>query len=141
MPARKIRVDVFDGIGNRYTIAFEGHITRDKAIRLLDLIELLGGMPGSNPEIGHTSSELTKFDKVHLIIEKHFPIVWFSSKDVKSTYEQEFKEPISLSTISTYLSRMANSGALTKTGASNRLRYKIVTEVSQSTLSFMKGNK
>ena len=49
MPARKMRVELFDSEGNRYTIAFEGQITRDKAVRLLDLVELLGGMPGETP--------------------------------------------------------------------------------------------
>ena len=38
MPARKMRVELFDNEGNRYTIAFEGQITREKAIRLLDLV-------------------------------------------------------------------------------------------------------
>ena len=45
MPARKMRVELFDNDGNRYTIAFEGQVTRDKALRLLDLVELLGGVP------------------------------------------------------------------------------------------------
>jgi hypothetical protein len=49
MPARKIRVELFDSDGNRYTIAFEGQVTRDKALRLLDLVELLGGAPGECP--------------------------------------------------------------------------------------------
>ena len=42
MPARKMRVEVFDGSGNRYTITFQGQVTREKAIRLLELVELLG---------------------------------------------------------------------------------------------------
>ena len=46
MPARKMRVELFDNEGNRYTVAFEGQITRDKALRLLDLVELLGGTSG-----------------------------------------------------------------------------------------------
>ena len=49
MPARKIRVELFDSDGNRYTIAFEGQVTRDKALRLLDLVELLGGAPSEGP--------------------------------------------------------------------------------------------
>ena len=52
MPARKIRVELFDSDGNRYTIAFEGQVTRDKALRLLDLVELLGGAPGEGPTVG-----------------------------------------------------------------------------------------
>jgi len=134
-------VEVFDGSGNRYTITFEGQVTREKALRLLDLIELLGGMPAGNPEWNRAASDLSKFDKVRLTIDKTFPITWFSSKDVQSAYEQEFKEPIGLSTVSTYLSRMADRGVLAKRGMSNRWRYRAMTKISQSTLSFMKGNK
>jgi len=135
MPARKMRVEVFDATGNRYTITFEGHVTRDKALRLLDLVELLGGMPGVSPvEVG-ASSNLSKYERVHAIIEKHLPIVWFRSKDVQSLYEQEFKEPVNLSTISTYLSRMADHGVLIKSGAPNGRLYRIATEISQRKLT------
>jgi hypothetical protein len=85
MPARKVRVDVFDTEGNRYSITFEGHVTRDKALRLLDMVELLGGMPGgSNPGAGSTipGNELSKYDKVRIIVQRHFPVVWFSSREI-----------------------------------------------------------
>ena len=135
MPARKMRVELFDSEGNRYKIAFEGTVTREKAMRLLDLVELLGGMPsGRSPRMNVANNELSKFDKTRLIVDKEFPTLWFSSRDVQSAYEQEFKEPISLSTVSTYLSRMADRGVLTKGGRSNRRLYRSTTKVSQGTL-------
>jgi hypothetical protein len=128
MPARKIRVELFDSDGNRYTIAFEGQVTRDKALRLLDLVELLGGVPGEGPASGATASlpnrVLSRFEKVQLVIQKSFPLIWFSSKDIQSIYEQDLKEPVGLSTISTYLSRMATKGMLLRTGGPNNLKYK-----------------
>lgn len=141
MPVKKMRVEVFDGSGNRYTVTFEGNVTREKAIRLLDLVELLGGMPRDNPNFEETTSDYSKFDKLRSILEKHFPIVWFSSRDAQLVYEQKFKEPISLSTVSTYLSRMSDREVLIKSGVSNRRRYRTMTELSQSTLSSMKDNK
>ena len=141
MPARKMRVEVFDSGGNRYTITFEGRVTREKALRLLDLVELLGGMPSVNPELTHNNPGVTKFDKLRSIVEKRFPIVWFSSKDVQSVYEEELKEPISLSTVSTYLSRMADRGVLIKSGTSNRHRFRVATSLSKGTLGFIKSNK
>lgn len=138
MPTRKMRVELFDGEGNRYTVAFEGQITREKALRLLDLVELLGGMPsgGGNPGVNvvGAGNEFSKYDKVRMVVQKHFPVVWFSSREAQSVYEQELKEPISLSTMATYLSRMANKGILVKTGASNRLKYKVTPSFSQATL-------
>jgi hypothetical protein len=133
-----MRVELFDSEGNRYTIAFEGQITRDKALRLLDLVELLGGMPNEStsqrPESLVTGALLSRFEKVRFVIQKNFPLVWFSSRDIQSVYEQELKEPISLSTVSTYLSRMAVKGLLLRTGESNNLRYKTVSNITQATI-------
>jgi hypothetical protein len=128
MPAKKIRIEIFNN-GDRYTITFEGQVTRDKALRLLDLVELLGGMPTVNPEKISTS-EVSKIEKVRLTAEKNFPVSWFSSKELQAAYEKQFNEPIRLSTISTYLSRLANRGFFSKKAASNKIRYRIVTTLS-----------
>ncbi len=137
MPARKVRVDLFDTEGNRYSISFEGQVTRDKALRLLDLVELLGGMPsGSNPggETAVPLNELSKYDKVRMVAQRHFPVVWFSSREIQSVYEQELKEPISLSTVATYLSRMVTKGGALRKGPSNNLRYKVTQNTQQTTI-------
>jgi hypothetical protein len=138
MPARKMRVELFDSEGNRYTVAFEGQITRDKALRLLDLVELLGGMPGGAqaPGAGNVSAVNTssRLEKMRSVVQKSFPLVWFSSRDIQSVYEQELKEPISLSTVSTYLSRLATRGLLLRTGGANSLKYKISTSTPQAVI-------
>lgn len=138
MPARKMRVELFDSEGNRYTLSFEGQITREKALRLLDLAELLGGVPsgtanpGVNPEF--MNGEFSKYERVRMTIQKHFPIVWFSSREAQSVYEQELKEPVSLSTVATYLARMAAKGMLMRTGTSKNLKYKLAPNLPQATL-------
>jgi len=129
VPARKMRVKVSDDDGNRYTIAFQGRVTREKALRILDIVELLGGMRGINPKWSRDISELSKYDKVRLIIDKYLPIVWFSSREVHSIYGEEFKEPISLSTVSTYLSRMVERGVLMKNRVSGRRKYRMLTQI------------
>jgi len=129
MPTRKMRVEVFDGEGNRYTVSFEGQITREKAVRLLDLVELLGAVSTQPNDVKTDTvandSASSKYDKVRLAVCKHFPVAWFSSRDVRSTYEQEYKEPVSLSTVATYLARMADRNVVLKTGASNSLKYRL----------------
>jgi hypothetical protein len=138
MPARKMRVELFDSEGNRYTLSFEGQITRDKAIRLLDLVELLGGMPNDAGNRGAGSTipgiSSSRFDKVRSVIQKSFPLIWFSSRDVQSVYEQELKEPVGLSTVSTYLSRMATKGLLLRTGENNNLKYKTPSNIPEATI-------
>src|SRR4030043_1020104 len=133
-----MRVELFDSDGNRYTIAFEGQVTRDKALRLLDLVELLSRAPSETPTVNAASTMpnrvLSRFEKVQLVVQKNFPLIWFSSKEIQSTYEQELKEPVSLSTISTYLSRMASKGMLLRTGGPNNLKYKTAPNIPQASI-------
>ena len=141
MPAKKMRVEVFDETGNRYTVTFEGQVSREKALRLIDIVELLGGMPGVNADATEPVADLSKVNKIRMIFEKHFPIVWFSSKDVQAIYEQELKEPIGLSTVATYLARMAERGVLTRSSASNSVRYRLLIHTTPSLLNVAKDNK
>ena len=130
MSTKKMRVEIFNN-GDRYTITFEGHVTRDKALRLLDLVELLGGMPDISSESNHSISEIPKIEKVRLAAEKNFPASWFSSKELQSAYEKQFNEPLRLSTAATYLSRLVDRGFFIKTCTSNQLRYRIMTAISK----------
>jgi len=130
VPARRMRVEVYDESGNRYTIAFQGRVTRDNALRIFDIVELLGGMHGVESEV-ERKGEASKIQKVRFVIERHFPAVWFDAKEARSTYETEVKEPISLSTVSTYLTRLANRGILLKSRESNKVRYRLISQSLQ----------
>ena len=129
LPTKKIRVEIFNN-GDHYTITFEGQVTRDKALRLLDLVELLGGTPTVNSGSNRSASEMSKIEKIRLVADKNFPVGWFSSKDLQSAYGKQFNEPIRLSTVSTYLSRLTDRGFFIKKGASNQRRYRIMTAIS-----------
>lgn len=127
IPARKLKVELFDGEGNKYTITFEGHVTRDKAVKLFDLVDLLGGVPRVY-EKSYNSPDLTKFEKIKLLIEDHYPVTWFSASDIQALYEKELKLPVKLSTVSTYLSRMVERGILLTEGPHHHKRYRLRTE-------------
>jgi predicted transcriptional regulator len=62
-------------------------------------------------------------------------MVWFSSREVQYVYEQELREPINLSTIATYLSRLTVKGSVMKTGMANRLKYKLTPILAQATVN------
>ena len=141
MPARKMRVEVFDGGGNKYTVTFDGQVTREKALRLLDIVELLGGMPGMNLPENMIASDLSKQEKMRLMVEKHFPLVWFSAKDAQNVYEQEMKEPVALSVASTYLTRLADRGTLSKIGVAHGKRDRLAAPRPETQLTFTKDNK
>ncbi len=135
MPVRKMKVEVYDEQGNRYVISFEGRVTRENALKIFDIVELLGGMPLSEPV--EYSRSLSKIDKVLLVVRRNFPVVWFTAKEVQKVYEREIGEPISLSAVSTYLSRLANRGILMKTRNGNHVAFKLVSrEIREMIKSF-----
>jgi len=125
VPARKLKVEVYDEEGNKYTISFEGRVTRDKALKILDLVDLLSGLPETTPIPHEKFNSLSKMDKVKMVIEKYFSLSWFTSRDVQAMYEKEYNTPINLSTVSTYLTRMTNSGVLINERKGRNRRFKI----------------
>jgi hypothetical protein len=125
MPAKKMRVEVSDGQGNRYTMTFEGEVTMEKALCMLDVMELLGGIR-NNSSVNSDGAQLSKFDKIKALVERHFSLGWFSSKEVFLAYEEELHEPVSLSTVSTYLTRMADRGILMRADAATNKKYRMV---------------
>ncbi len=127
MPLKKMRVEVFDETGNKYKVSVEGNVTRKSALRILDMVELLGGIPAieSNPQ---KIDGFSKIEKVRYIVEKHLPLVKFSAGEAQSTYIQETGEQIGLSTISTYLSRLSDKGILIKEKNSNKTLFRLVSE-------------
>jgi len=127
MPVKKMKVEVFDETGNRYIVSVEGKVTRKSALRILDMVELLGGMPALelNPQ---KPEDFSKIDKVKFIIDKHFPLIKFSASEAQTVYNDETGEQINLSTISTYLSRLSEKGLLIKEKSSHRVSYRLVSE-------------
>lgn len=122
-----MKVEVYDESGNKYMISFEGRVTRDKVQKIFDIVELLGGVPLAEP-VGEYPQSFSKMDKVLFIVKKNFPALWFSAKDVQETYEREVNEPISLSAVLTYLSRLAERGLLTKTKSGGKVYFKMVSQ-------------
>ena len=122
-----MKVEVFDEIGNRYTVSVEGKVTRKSALRILDMVELLGGMPAL--ELSPQKPEdFSRIDKVKFIINKHFPLIKFSASEAQTVYNDETGEQVNLSTISTYLSRLSEKGLLIKEKSSHRVSYRLVSE-------------
>jgi len=127
MPLKKMRVEVFDETGNKYKISVEGNVTRNSALRILDMVELLGGIPASQNNPQRTEG-FSKIDKVRYVIEKSLPLSKFSAGEAQSAYVQETGEQINLSAISTYLSRLSDRGILIKEKSSNSVLFKLVSE-------------
>jgi len=119
----RVKIDVFDKEGNKISISLEGNITRKKVLHVLDLIELLNG--ASSTETLNSKPGKTKYDKLQVLIEREFPIGWFSSEQIHVAYEDSYIEPIGISTVSTYLGRLTKRGFLSRKGSRGRRAYHI----------------
>jgi predicted transcriptional regulator len=129
MSKANLTIERTDNNGNIYTLTVKGQkIPNDKYQQILDVLDLLCGTPNESQLINSSNNiftiELSLFEKIQSIVQKNFSLIWFASKDIQTVYERELKEPINLSTVSTYLSRMTNKGLLIRTGTGNNIKYK-----------------
>ncbi len=121
MAKKRIRIDMEDSDGARYDIKLEGNVTRDKVLKIFEMMDLM------NIE---EEQEVTNMDsvgsKIWNIIDKFFPIGKFTSTNILEKYEDEYNEPVKLSVISTYLSRFSTKGRVNRTRTGREWTYQII---------------
>lgn len=74
-----------------------------------------------------TGVQLQERSKINdvLVLVRSLPDDWFTSLDLRAFYEQRFANEISLSMISTYLSRLVDKGFLYRMKAGRSFRYRM----------------
>ena len=122
MGVRRIRIEFYDDAGCRHSISLEGPLTRDKVGRVLDYAELMGGLP-SNPATNAATYPRTKLERVRDLILHRLRDTMFSSDEVRNVYQEFYGETIPLTTVATYLSRLADKGFMRRSFSSGRWRY------------------
>ena len=104
MAKRRIRIDVEDGDGVHFDIKLEGDVSKEKLMKVYDMLELLDTKNTTIPDsVGA---------KIWHLIEKYFPLGNFTSTLILEKYEDEYNQPIKLSVISTYLARFSSRAKL-----------------------------
>jgi hypothetical protein len=120
---KKVKVEFQDDNGAKYTLAVEGKVSREKVMKILDLMELVEGNTSMKaPEADGSTS----FGKVMKIIEEAYAGKEFSSADIARDYEEQQGEHIGLSTVSTYLSRLSERGVLKRQKFGNSWVYRMI---------------
>jgi len=98
-----------DTDGARYDIKLEGNVTREKVLKIFEMMDLMNIEEEQKPlNLDSTGA------KIWNIVDKFFPMGKFNSTNILEKYEDEYNEPIKLSIISTYLSRFSNKGTLNR---------------------------
>ena len=125
MAKKRIRIDMEDTDGARYDIKIEGNVTRDKVLKIFEMMDLM------NIE---DEQKVTNMDsvgsKIWHTVDKFFPMGNFTSTNILEKYEDEFNEPVKLSVISTYLSRFSSKGRIDRVRTGREWTYQTI-KISQ----------
>ncbi len=110
-----------DSDGARYDIKLEGNVTKDKILKIFEMMDLMNIEEEQEP---------TNMDsvgsKIWNIVDKFFPMGKFTSTNILEKYEDEYNEPVKLSIISTYLSRFATKGRVNRTRTGREWTYQTI---------------
>jgi predicted transcriptional regulator len=129
---KKIKIELEDAEGGKYNLSLEGNMSKDKILRVFELME------GFNTE-GMQQERREKYDienqkndnltslssKIWSIIENKFPYTSFTSSDILEMYREEYEEQIKLDVIATYLSRYHKKGKLNRSKKAKEWIYKV----------------
>ena len=114
-----------DSDGARYDIKIEGNVTRDKVLKIFEMMDLMNIEDEQN---------VTNMDsvgsKIWHVVDKFFPMGKFTSTNILEKYEDEFNEPVKLSVISTYLSRFSSKGRIDRVRTGREWTYQTI-KISQ----------
>ena len=121
MAKKRIRIDIEDAEGVKYDIKLEGNITKDKVLKMFDMMNMI--------DI-EEEQETPRFDSVNAkiwhVVDKYYQTQKFTSSDILERYEDEYNEPITHSVISTYLSRFSNKGRVQRNKTGKAWTYQTV---------------
>ena len=120
MKQKRIRIDVRDKDGAKYDFKIEGNITKEKALKIFELMDLINIEEEQAPDLDSVGG------KIWNIVENSFPVGKFTSSTVLEKYEDEYNEPIKLSVVSTYLARFASRNRIERVRAGREWSYHII---------------
>ena len=121
MKQKRIRINLEDADGAKYKFDIEGNVTKDKVLKLFELMDLMNIEEEQNtPDLDSVGG------KIWNIIENSFPTGRFTSSTVLEEYEDEYNKPIKLSVVSTYLARFASRNKIQRTRVGREWSYQII---------------
>jgi len=125
MVKKRIRIDMEDSDGAHYDIKIEGNVTRDKVLKIFEMMDLM-----NIEEEQKTINMDSVGSKIWYIVDKFYSMGKFTSTNILEKYEDEFNEPVKLSVISTYLSRFSTKDRINRVRTGREWTYQII-KISQ----------
>jgi hypothetical protein len=120
---KRIKIEVEDEEGTRYTLALEGKVSRDKLMKAVDMLEIMD-VPMDHSY--RAPDQGTFLGKMMTLLETEFAAGDFSSSDVARGLEEKYNQPVKLSTVSTYLARLTDKQYIKRERFGNSWVYRRV---------------
>jgi len=121
---KRVKVEITDEEGTTYSLAVQGRFSQEKVMRMMELVDLLG--QGNHNTTAMLPNESTTYGMILKLIQTSYQAREFSSADIARDYEDSHASPIPLSTVSTYLSRLADKGLLKRQKFGNSWVYRLL---------------
>ncbi|MDG6949204.1 MAG: BlaI/MecI/CopY family transcriptional regulator [Nitrososphaerota archaeon] len=120
---RRVKFELEDDHRRKTFHIIEGPVTRSDLMRTMDALEMMD--LATEPRV-QAPDQLTFFGRVQTLLETTFAAGDFSSSDVAREFEEKYGQPVKLSTISTYLSRLADRQQIRRDKFGNSWVYRRV---------------
>jgi len=126
LPLRKrVKIEITDEEGTTYSLAMQGRFSQRKVMRMMELVDLLGQTNHNMPNTA-IPNESTTYGRIMKLIQTSYQAREFSSADIARDYEDSHASTLPLSTVSTYLSRLADRGILKRQKFGNSWVYRVL---------------
>src|SRR2546423_13048904 len=122
---KRVKIEITDEEGTTYRLAMQGKFSQDKVMRMMELMDLLGHASHNTPDTT-LPDESTTYGRTLKLIKSSYQAREFSSADIARDYEDSYASPIPFSTVSTYLSRLADRGFLRRQKFGNSWVYHVL---------------
>jgi len=123
---KRVKIEFTDEDGTKYSLAVDGHFSQDKVRRIMEMADLLSAQDHQAPQRKPNDGPSIYNEIIHLI-QSSYALKEFSSADIARDYEELHGSSIALSTVSTYLARLADRGNLKRQKFGNSWVYRLST--------------
>jgi hypothetical protein len=120
---KKVKLEFFDRLGVKHSLAIEGELTVEKVTRLLEYAEVVAG---SNPrQPGPAPTQDSKMSRLLDVVNTQLAGRSFDSRELWRIYRETWGDEFTLGAVSTYLSRLVDRGTLEREGSPAHWSYRL----------------
>ena len=125
-PKKKIKIELEDNEGDRYNLSLEGKFSKEKMMRVFELIESFEDKTTKESTSLAYDDTSTLASRIWSIVQDKCHDTTFTSAFIFNKYNEIYEEKLQLSVISTYLSRFFGRNKLARIKHGKEWIYSVI---------------